>query len=46
MKHIYLDHAASTPIHPDVAETMLKVMRGQLGNASSVHFLDGKPNVW
>ncbi|GJM84225.1 hypothetical protein HMSSN139_67210 [Paenibacillus sp. HMSSN-139] len=37
MKHIYIDHAASTPIHPDVAETMLKVMREQFGNASSVH---------
>ncbi|MGG6310944.1 cysteine desulfurase family protein [Paenibacillus macerans] len=38
MKHIYLDHAASTPIHPDVAETMMKVMQGRFGNASSVHF--------
>lgn len=38
MKHIYIDHAASTPIHPEVAETMLQVMREQFGNASSVHF--------
>ncbi|EOS58278.1 cysteine desulfurase family protein [Paenibacillus barengoltzii] len=38
MKHIYIDHAASTPIHPEVAETMLKVMREQFGNASSVHY--------
>ncbi|MEK5477397.1 cysteine desulfurase family protein [Paenibacillus sp. FSL R5-0407] len=37
MKNIYLDHAASTPVHPDVAETMLDVMRRQYGNASSVH---------
>lgn len=35
---IYLDHAASTPIHPEVAETMMNVLRGQFGNASSVHF--------
>ncbi|WP_028539915.1 cysteine desulfurase family protein [Paenibacillus sp. J14] len=38
MKHIYIDHAASTPIHPEVAETMLQVMREQFGNASSVHY--------
>ncbi|GGH29399.1 cysteine desulfurase family protein [Paenibacillus segetis] len=37
MRRIYLDHAASTPIHPEVAETMLSVMRDQFGNASSVH---------
>lgn len=35
--NIYLDHAASTPVHPEVAEAMLKVMTGQFGNASSVH---------
>ncbi len=38
MKHIYLDHAASTPIHPDVATTMMQVMGKQYGNASSVHY--------
>lgn len=37
MKAIYLDHAASTPIHPQVAEQMLKVMTDTHGNASSVH---------
>ncbi len=37
MKNIYLDHAASTPVHPEVLETMLNVMREQYGNASSVH---------
>ncbi|MEC0241300.1 cysteine desulfurase family protein [Paenibacillus dokdonensis] len=37
MNSIYLDHAASTPIHPQVAEEMMKVMTGQFGNASSVH---------
>ncbi|MFD2702997.1 cysteine desulfurase family protein [Paenibacillus shunpengii] len=35
--NIYLDHAASTPVHPEVAEAMLKVMTSQFGNASSVH---------
>lgn len=37
MKSIYLDHAASTPVHPEVAQRMMNVMTGQYGNASSVH---------
>ncbi|ANF98013.1 cysteine desulfurase family protein [Paenibacillus bovis] len=37
MKSIYLDHAASTPVHPEVAQTMVEVMTGTHGNASSVH---------
>ncbi|KGE18231.1 cysteine desulfurase family protein [Paenibacillus wynnii] len=37
MKPIYLDHAASTPVHPEVAGVMLKIMTEQFGNASSVH---------
>ncbi|GIP45008.1 cysteine desulfurase IscS [Paenibacillus sp. J45TS6] len=35
--NIYLDHAASTPVHPEVASAMFEVMTGQFGNASSVH---------
>ncbi|MEW4370893.1 cysteine desulfurase family protein [Paenibacillus kandeliae] len=37
MTPIYLDHAASTPVHPEVAQHMLNVMTGTHGNASSVH---------
>ncbi|KQY82551.1 cysteine desulfurase NifS [Paenibacillus sp. Root52] len=37
MQRIYLDHAASTPMHPQVAEAMMKVMTEQYGNASSIH---------
>ena len=37
MKSVYLDHAASTPVHPEVAERMMNVMTSQYGNASSVH---------
>ncbi|CAM3330092.1 MULTISPECIES: cysteine desulfurase family protein [Saccharibacillus] len=37
MNRIYMDHAASTPVHPLVAEEMLRVMTGTYGNASSVH---------
>ncbi|WP_274362665.1 cysteine desulfurase family protein [Paenibacillus thermotolerans] len=34
---IYLDHAASTPIHPDVLEAMIPLMKTCFGNPSSVH---------
>lgn len=37
MKPIYLDHAASTPVHPEVAEVIYHMLTGQYGNASSVH---------
>ncbi|WP_150266507.1 cysteine desulfurase family protein [Paenibacillus tepidiphilus] len=37
MKPIYLDHAASTPVHPEVARVMYQMLLEQHGNASSVH---------
>lgn len=37
MTTIYLDHAASTPVRPEVAEAMLRIMTESYGNASSVH---------
>ena len=37
MNPIYLDHAATTPLDPGVLEAMLPFLRGQFGNASSVH---------
>lgn len=33
----YFDHNATTPLHPDVAETMARVLREEFGNPSSVH---------
>ncbi|WP_138752359.1 cysteine desulfurase family protein [Paenibacillus sinopodophylli] len=33
----YFDHAATTPMHPDVARAMLEVMQGPGGNSSSMH---------
>ncbi|MFC4404023.1 cysteine desulfurase family protein [Gracilibacillus xinjiangensis] len=37
MKAIYLDHAATTPIHPDVLQVMVETMEDNFGNPSSVH---------
>ena len=36
---IYLDHAATTKIRPEVLETMLPYLEGRYGNASSVYAL-------
>lgn len=37
MKMIYLDHAATSPMAPEVIETMTEAMRTVYGNASSIH---------
>jgi len=37
MQRIYLDHNATTPLRPDVAEAMAGALREELGNPSSVH---------
>ncbi|WJE14486.1 cysteine desulfurase family protein [Halobacillus sp. ACCC02827] len=37
MKPIYLDHAATSPVHPDVVKTMVPVFEEVFGNPSSVH---------
>lgn len=34
---MYLDHAATTPLDPAVLEVMLPYLRGEFGNAASVH---------
>lgn len=36
---IYLDHAATTPIPPEVADTMYEVLKSQFGNPSSQYQL-------
>jgi cysteine desulfurase len=37
MNNHYFDHAATTPMHPAVAKTMMELMLGPGGNGSSVH---------
>lgn len=37
MEVIYLDHAATTPLHPQVVEAMLPLMQEHYGNPSSLH---------
>ena len=37
MKRVYLDHAATTPVEPEVAEAMARVYRDVHGNPSSVY---------
>lgn len=42
---IYLDHSATTPIHPQVAEAMSDVLVRCYGNPSSIHFLGRESRI-
>jgi cysteine desulfurase len=37
MKRIYLDYAATTPVHPDVVKAMLPYFTDKFGNPSSIY---------
>ena len=37
MNHVYLDHAATTPLRPAVLDAMLPVLQHTFGNPSSIH---------
>ncbi|MER2294120.1 MAG: cysteine desulfurase family protein [Desemzia incerta] len=37
MEKIYLDHAATSPVHPEVVEVTYEMMNKHFGNASSIH---------
>ncbi len=42
---IYLDHSASTPVHPDVVAAMLPYFTEYYGNPSSIHGVGRRANV-
>jgi len=37
MRRIYLDHAATTPTHPEMVKAMLAYFTNAFGNPSSIH---------
>lgn len=37
MERIYLDHAATSPVHPAVLDKMTTFMKDYFGNPSSIH---------
>lgn len=45
MNRVYLDHAATTPLDPEVFEAMKPYLLDQYGNASSVHQLGRQARV-
>ncbi len=38
MRRVYMDHNATTPIHPEVLEAMMPFFKDQFGNPSSIHW--------
>ncbi|MBC1293164.1 cysteine desulfurase [Listeria booriae] len=38
MERVYLDHAATSPIHPEVVQAMLASFTNNYGNPSSIHY--------
>ncbi len=37
VRHVYLDHNATTPVAPEVADIMVDCLKGEYGNPSSIH---------
>jgi cysteine desulfurase len=45
LNKIYLDHNATTPVAPEVLDTVTTVLRNQMGNPSSVHSMGRSARV-
>jgi len=39
MRRVYLDHTATTPLHPQVFEAMIPYLKEKFGNPQSLHFV-------
>ena len=46
MTKIYLDHAATTPVHPAVSVAYIKVLESVFGNPSSIHSFGRESRKW
>jgi len=46
MTTIYLDHAATTPVHPEVSATYIKMLESVFGNPSSIHSYGRESRKW
>jgi cysteine desulfurase len=46
MPTIYLDHAATTPVHPTVNATYYKLLQTIFGNSSSIHSYGREARKW
>lgn len=46
MTTIYLDHAATTPVHPEVSATYIKMLESVFGNPSSIHSYGREARKW
>jgi len=42
VKRVYLDYAATTPVHPDVLKAMLPYLTDAFGNPSSLYSYGGE----
>ncbi len=46
MTKIYLDHAATTPVHPAVSATYIETLESIFGNPSSIHSFGREARKW
>lgn len=46
MRRVYLDHAATTPLHPEVYDLLCQFMKDTFGNPSSIHSFGREAKKW